>query len=238
MSLLHRALKKAEKGVADPSVHSAVMIDREDSSRSSVRTALLVAMVVTSLLSVVYFRFLRKAPDAHFQPKDIPSVVSQSEVSKVSAASFLEEGRQKIETSQFETAREAFQHAVLLDPLNAEAYNNLGLALKKLGQNEEASEQYRKALSIDPQCAECRNNLGVLSMAQKDLPAAETEFKKAIELKPDYADPYFHLALLQEGRGESTQAKKNYEKFMELKKGVAADFLVKIQKRIATLPSQ
>jgi Flp pilus assembly protein TadD len=51
---------------------------------------------------------------------------------------------------------------VELDPKDALAYNNWGVALGNLGKHEEAIAQYRKAVELDPKLTLAYNNLGPL----------------------------------------------------------------------------
>lgn len=233
MSLLHDALKKAEQESLIPS--ESVMVDRHDVPESRpLRVYLLVSLVVCSLAVGAYFRFYKmnsKGVVSLPQPKNFATSTPLS-----SQAMFLkEEGVQKIKAGEYEEARKKFESLVLLEPRNAEAYNNLGLSLKKLGRNEEAFEQYRKALALEPNCSECLNNLGVLYMTHHDLTEAENHFQKAIQARLDYADPYFHLGLLQESRGDLSAAKASYQKFVALSQGVSAEIVLKVQNRIASL---
>lgn len=232
MSLLHKALKKAEREGEVPT-SPGVMVDTDEAKSPSLRVYVLIGLAVAALMVTVLLRFGRKPGTASAPGKEFATPVGLA--GQASAGKLSQEGAQKMESGEFEEARGRFEKLTILEPRNAEAYNNLGLALKKLGRNEEAFEQYRKALSIDPACASCLNNLGVLYMANRDLAEAESHFQKAVEAKAEYADPYFHMALLQEARGDLAGAKKNYLKFVELARGIDADFLLKIQKRIAAL---
>jgi tetratricopeptide (TPR) repeat protein len=58
---------------------------------------------------------------------------------------------------------EAYNKALAIKPDYAEAYNNMGNALKEQGKLEEAIEAYNKALAIKPDYAEAYNNMGQCS---------------------------------------------------------------------------
>jgi superkiller protein 3 len=51
------------------------------------------------------------------------------------------------------------EHAVRLDPANAEAYNALGVALAKAGRIGEAMVQFSRAVELAPDFAAARQNL-------------------------------------------------------------------------------
>lgn len=238
MSLLHKALKKAERSGEDLG-REGVFLDAEEGGRSSKSPwkIILLSIVIACLLLAGAVRLLqmKHKPSAAEMPKPKQFNTPLEIAGGPGAVELGEKARSLIQSGRFEEARVSLEKVVILQPRNEEAYNNLGYVLKKLGKKEEAFEQYQKALSINPGCAECRNNLGALYMADRNLADAESEFRKAVTTKPDYADPYFHLAMILESRGDAAGAKANYQKFIELAKGVDGDFLVKVQKRMAEL---
>ena len=264
MSIIHKALKKAEQD----NIHtegSGVIVDvqNEDGEGMSMRKFILMGLVVASLATAGYFRFYKNKTDvASLTPRttlstetlpvtsaamapisDIPNMNPAREIKNamdpsVSTTGLTETGIKKMQSGDYEEASKVFETVVVREPRNAEAYNNYGLSLKKLGKNEEAFEQYRKALAIEPNFAECTNNLGVLYMVNRNLPEAENQFQKAIQLKPDYSDPYLHLGMVLEARGDLTGAKKSYQSFIDKSKNVGADVLVKVQNRMAALKVQ
>ena len=58
---------------------------------------------------------------------------------------------------------EAYNKALAIKPDYAEAYNNMGDALKEQGKLEEAIEAYNKALAIKPDYAEAYTTWALLS---------------------------------------------------------------------------
>ena len=56
-------------------------------------------------------------------------------------------------------ARDFFERAVALDPMDARNFNNRGVALDALGQTEAARQDFERALKIDPSLTETRQNL-------------------------------------------------------------------------------
>ncbi len=67
---------------------------------------------------------------------------------------------------------ESHRRAVAVKPDYVEAYNNLALALKKLGRSGEAAESLRRAIAVRPSYAAAYVNLGNLLREQGDLDAA------------------------------------------------------------------
>lgn len=233
MSLLHDALKKAERTGAAASGHGGVSVDAEETGGSHKRVFLLLAAASLLLLFFTYYKFLKKPSGG--APSQEASV---AQTQAPDGVRLLEESGSLIQQGRYEEARDSLEKALFasLPPAKTvEAYNNLGYVLKKLGRNDEAFQRYHKALSLDPQCAECRNNLGVLHLSKREFTEAESHFQEAAKIKPDYADPCLHLALLLEARGDFAGAKTQYLKYTKLARGVSADFLLKIQERMAAL---
>lgn len=235
MSLLHKALKKAEREGTNPS-GSNVFVDTEEPSVSPSRLRLLIlsGLAAIAIAAVIYARFSASSrSEIISQPKEFSTPLGIAGGGTVEDH-FLQ-GQKMMAMGRPHEAHIHFEKAVLMEPRNAQAYNDLGLALKKSGHREEAMEQYLKALSIDPQCAPCLNNRGVLHMEGLNLTEAEEDFGKAIASHPSYADPWFHRALVLEAQGDLGEAKKNYEKFIELSRDIDAPFILRIQERVAGL---
>ena len=62
-------------------------------------------------------------------------------------------------THQYSQAVDEFIQVVRLDPTNAHAHNDLGVALSQLGEYEKAAGQFNDAVHIDPTLVSARQNL-------------------------------------------------------------------------------
>ena len=62
---------------------------------------------------------------------------------------------------QFDDAIDSYKQALKIKPDYAEAYYNMGVALKDKGDPEAAIDSYKQALKIKPDYAEAYNNMGV-----------------------------------------------------------------------------
>jgi serine/threonine-protein kinase len=91
-------------------------------------------------------------------------------------------------------------------PGYAQAYNNLGLALRGQGRLEEAVAAYRKAVALAPGYALAHNNLGVALERQGHRDQALACYRTAIRLDPAYAQAHDNLGLALRARGEPEQA--------------------------------
>jgi tetratricopeptide (TPR) repeat protein len=96
----------------------------------------------------------------------------------------LEASEQKLE------AIEAFAKAVELNPKDAVAYYNQGLAFDELGKYEEALEEYHASIKLDPKLAISYVGRGNAYYKLKKYEKALKDYDKAIELKPEMPEPY------------------------------------------------
>jgi hypothetical protein len=120
---------------------------------------------------------------------------------------------------RWESAVDAYERVLDMDPGYAAAWNNLGLLHHRMGQYERAGECYRAALEADDTCCQAAFNLGSLHEDLGDFPAAVTWYRRALELDADYADAHFNLAgvLAKIGRGEN--AAVHWRRYLELDLG-------------------
>jgi Flp pilus assembly protein TadD len=64
-----------------------------------------------------------------------------------------------LDEQQFDGALEELSRAVAMNPQNALAFNNRGVALAALGEEPAAAADFEHALALDPHFAEARENL-------------------------------------------------------------------------------
>ena len=82
----------------------------------------------------------------------------------------------------YQEALTFFDKALEIDPKDAEAGNNKGLALYKLGRYEEAIEKYQEALKLNRDWLASHINLAVLLSVTNRHGEAEREFREALRL--------------------------------------------------------
>jgi serine/threonine protein kinase/tetratricopeptide (TPR) repeat protein len=75
------------------------------------------------------------------------------------------------------------------------AYNNLGIALQKMGARgrEDAIAAFREAIKLDKNFAEPHYNLGNALRSKKQWVDAVKEYREAIRIKEDHAEAYCNL---------------------------------------------
>ena len=117
----------------------------------------------------------------------------------------------------FNSAIEAYNKALVIKPDYAEAYINLGSALKEQGKLEEAIEAYNKALAIKPGHAEAYYNMGITLQEQGKLEEAIEAYNKALAIKPDYAQAYNDMGNALQEQGKLEEAIEAYNKALAIK---------------------
>jgi tetratricopeptide (TPR) repeat protein len=86
---------------------------------------------------------------------------------------------------------------VRLKPDFAEAHNNLGNALARVGKLDEAIGHYEQALRIKPENAVAHYNMGDALSGLGKVREAAAQYEQALRLKPDFAEAKAALARLQ-----------------------------------------
>lgn len=106
-----------------------------------------------------------------------------------------------------DAAIDLFRRATAIAPSYADAYYNLGNALRDRndrarGDRRAALDAYDRALDLRPDQAGWHNNRAVVWLAEGDAPAAEAGFRCALDLDPAYVEAWSNLgnALLKQDR--------------------------------------
>ena len=113
-------------------------------------------------------------------------------------------------------AREAYGHALALDPRHADALVNLGRLLHESGDARGAEPHYRSALAARPSDATAAFNLGVaLEDLGRDADALEA-YERAVSIDPGNADAHFNAAGLAEKLGRAAAALRHLRTYRTL----------------------
>jgi len=124
---------------------------------------------------------------------------------RLSAEEWYEIGCE-LELSEPARALEAYEHALALDPLMAEAHVNLGRVLHVAGERGRAEPHYREAVKLDPDDPTPHFNLGVLLEESGRKDEAVLAYRQAIVRDPDFADAHCNLGLLLDALGRRQEA--------------------------------
>jgi predicted O-linked N-acetylglucosamine transferase (SPINDLY family) len=115
----------------------------------------------------------------------------------------------------------AYENAIRINPSMADIYDNLGGALKQLGQLEDAINSYDDAIKADPFFAEAYNNRGNTLHSLGRFNEAVNSYQNAIKIKPNYAEAYSNLGFTQKCLGRHEEAVNNCNQAIELTPNLA-----------------
>ena len=116
----------------------------------------------------------------------------------------------------------AIYHLIIeIVPEDAEAYNNLGCALRELGRYEEALASYDKAIKLQPAYAMAYNNRGVVLYALNRHEEALKSYDRSLTLQPGYAMAYNNLGVTLHEIKRYEEALISYNQAIALKHNYA-----------------
>ncbi|MAT38839.1 MAG: hypothetical protein CL946_04470 [Ectothiorhodospiraceae bacterium] len=135
----------------------------------------------------------------------LDSVVSEDEqfAAHMGMASLYED------REDFLAALQSLKQALELRPDAADAWNNLGLLLRKMDRSAEAAEALQRAYRNDPENADYLVNLGSLHLKESDPGTAKTYLDLALQLEPNHAVGHANLALVLAVFGRIEEAEEH-----------------------------
>ncbi len=113
-------------------------------------------------------------------------------------------------------AIQQFQRALALDPNNAPAHQNLGIAALRMNDLRGAEEQLTRALELNPRLPLALNTMGVVHVRKGDPVRAYEAWKRAFEIDRRQYDALFNLALISAQRGDRAEARRALQEFVRI----------------------
>jgi Tfp pilus assembly protein PilF len=99
-----------------------------------------------------------------------------------------------------------------LNPANAKAHSNLGIALATQGRVVEAIAHYEDALALDPYFPDAHNNLGITLKDQNRTDDAMAHYERALAIDPNHAEALNNVGNVFKERGRFEEAMAHYER--------------------------
>ena len=130
-------------------------------------------------------------------------------IERFSAANWSEIGRQAIDAKHWNEALNAYNKAIELNPNDASAYNNRGLAYDNLDKNDLAIADYEKAIELNPKYGDAFNNIGNSYGRRGYYKQAILYYDRAIELNQKDADAYYNRGNAYSRLGDSAFANQD-----------------------------
>ncbi|HEY8187060.1 MAG TPA: tetratricopeptide repeat protein [Pyrinomonadaceae bacterium] len=114
-------------------------------------------------------------------------------------------------------AAESYQQAITEGDNVAEAYCNLGIINKDLGEIAKALDNFTLSLKHEPRHVEAHYNLGNLYFDAGELPLARLHYEAAAQIEPGFSLVYFNLALVHYKLSDLAGALKALETYKQLR---------------------
>ena len=128
----------------------------------------------------------------------------------------LRENDPQTKKAEMEKALEEFKKASEIYPDYPDAWQQLGLAYFRLGNNQLSLQSYEKALKLNPSEATTYGNMGIIFFQKGDIAKAIGLYQEAIKLDANYADAYLNLGSCYGTKGEFAKAADNFLKCIQL----------------------
>jgi Flp pilus assembly protein TadD len=128
------------------------------------------------------------------------------------ASTWASQGAAQFSRREFTQAAASFQHAIDIDPTNADAYKALGMAELELKNYDAAYHAWLKAADLNPKDEKTKYYLGRL-FYEADFPnEAAAWLREALKLSPDDFAAMTYLGLCAEALGFGDTAGQLYRK--------------------------
>lgn len=140
----------------------------------------------------------------------------RKEVPLEEAPSALAEGVALLQQARYEEAKKALLRAIKESPDDANAFYNLALAYRQLGDRPEARKYLDRALALNPGHADAHNDLGIMYAMDGNYDAAIRHFQQALSTDPRRIPTLMNLTLTQEKAGDTAKAVATLDRILQI----------------------
>jgi len=129
---------------------------------------------------------------------------------------FLKKGNDFINLKRYEDAIKCYDEALKINPEDAFAWNNKGIALDNLGRYDEAIACYDEALKINPEDAFAWYNKGIALKRLERFDEAIKCYDEALKIDPEDADTWYNKGLILGDLGKREEELACYDKALAI----------------------
>lgn len=219
MSLIHKALKKAEGQAADGLQHEPLDPALTVGSPSAIRplTVVLILLIVAGLGYVGYKRFWpATAPEDEAPAVTIETIPTTESAEAEGGITGTTPGAETGTTAEARPAVPVGDASGLPVPESIAADVAAAEALFASGDYPGALAKFSAATTTEPSAALAWNNLGLTHKKMGKLAEAEQAYRKAIALEPKYPEALNNLATLRVAQGQQLEAVLLYRQAIEM----------------------
>lgn len=116
----------------------------------------------------------------------------------------------------YKGAEKLYLKALKADPKYVEAYDNLGLTYRRIGEYDKAIENYKKSIELYPNGQIAHQNLAAIYGIKQDYKSADKEYQAMLKISPNDPEAYFGLANSFMMQSNFDEALINAKKALEL----------------------
>jgi tetratricopeptide (TPR) repeat protein len=122
-----------------------------------------------------------------------------------------------LEEVQHDQSIAFFNEALEINPRNADAYFNRGLAYGNKGRHDKAIADFTKTIKINPNYTEAYNSRGHVNRSKYDnFDGAIADYTMAIEINPKFAEAYHNRGLAYYHKGQYDKSCSDWRRACEL----------------------
>jgi tetratricopeptide (TPR) repeat protein len=140
------------------------------------------------------------------------------------ANTFFEEGNKYSGEEKYSKAIKSFEKAIKEDSTFVEAFDNMALCYRRLGDLENAIIWYKKSIELYPQGNMAHMNLGLVYTIQKEYDLALIEYDTLQSIAPDDPEGYYGTINIYIAKADYKSAIKNAMKALELYEAAGSDY--------------
>jgi len=168
-------------------------------------------------LGKAYWRKYELAKNSELLEEARLSCTKAIEISDNLASAHVSLGIIYRESGQYEDAIKEFQQALLVDPVNFGALQELAEVYENLGRLEKAEETYKQAIKLKPNYWHGYSRLGYFYYIYGRNDEAEKTYRRSIELMTENVLDYNNLIAVYYLLGQDDQAEAMFEKSIAIK---------------------
>jgi tetratricopeptide (TPR) repeat protein len=166
---------------------------------------MLAAVPVLALLATLTWRHAETFHDPETLWHDVMAKNPGASMAPINLGMWLQQRGRSAE------AVALLEHALALEPEDAEIHGNLGIALASLGRRADARAHLERAAALAPASPQAQNNLANALAQEGSLADAVEHYRRAVELDPAYPDAQNNLANVLVQQGALDEAVSHYQ---------------------------
>lgn len=148
--------------------------------------------------------------------KMFSALLSQDDLRSSASTTALSSGLKLMEQKKYKEAAASFRQATALKPDNVDAYNMLGSALQKQGDNKGAERAYGISLKLNKNQPQVHTTLANMYIDQKRYDDAKKSLLAASQADRSNPLPHYTLGLMLQQNGSSKEAEAEFRQAVRL----------------------